>query len=81
MKVTENFEEYWALSSKFPEERLFLGVFCWPVNANTTLSGDVLDVMGVALFETRKLARKAQKTCCYHKTRVEKVRVIVEAIK
>ena len=66
--------ECWALSSKFPEGRLFLGIFCWEEFA-------ALDIMGVALFETRKEARKARKTCQYSKARVEKVRVTVEVIK
>ena len=69
--------EYWALSKKFPEERKFLGIYCWQKYIDWVM----LDIAGTALFETRKEAREAQKICNYHKARVEKVRVTVEVIK
>jgi len=73
MKVTISREKCWALSKQFLKNRCFLGLFCWD---NFTSPG----IMGVALFRTRKDAKKAQKTCFYLKTRVEKVRVTIEII-
>lgn len=77
MKVGKSVEKCWALSRKFQKRRLFLGLFCW-VAPPPALN---MIVMGVALFETRKGARQAQKSCLYRGTRVEKVCATVEAIK
>ena len=73
MKVERSYEECWALSTKFDHKRSFLNIFCWgfPIEPSK---------IGVALFETRKEARKAQKTCGYRKMRIEKVCVTVKAI-
>ena len=76
MKAIVSIEKCWALSCKFPEGRLFLGIYCW----KEFIDWVMLDTMGIALFETRKKAREAQKACCYNRTRVEKVHATVEAI-
>ena len=64
----------WALSSKFDHGRLLLGPYCWPL-------GEQPDRPRITIFLTRKQARKAQETCCYRKTRVERVYVTIEVAK
>lgn len=66
----------WGISYKFDYGRSLLGSYCWEAPVN------LAEVHGIrtAIFRTRKQARKAQKTCCYKKTRIERLCVTVEAI-
>ena len=75
MKTEAYSSKLWALSVKEDNERLFLGPYCWPNETPITVLDD-----SAKLFNTRKEARKAKKTCCYKKTHVEQVLVTVEPI-
>ncbi len=78
MKIETYSSKFWALSIKGDNERELLGPFSWPIG----ISGDPDGVLenSVMLFNTRKEAKKAKKTCCYKKTHVERVLVTVGPI-
>lgn len=77
--------KYWALSKKFGHYQLLLGKYCWLTvnrpNNDVMLTDIKNNDTNIALFKTRKQARKAQRTCCYGATRVERVLITIEVIK
>lgn len=62
----------WALSYMFDDNRYFLDKFCWQPPDKSSWTG-------IVLFRTRKLAREAQKTCCYY-SKIEKVVVTIKEL-
>lgn len=68
MKVTYT---KWVLSTKVRGGRILVPHPAWG-----WCSGNM--AIGVRLFHTREDARKAQEECCYSRTQVDKVQVIIE---
>ena len=70
--IKSHVDKAWVLTYKFDWGTAMLGKYCWKDATE--------DEYKIKIFRTRQQARKAQKTCCYEKTKIVRVNINISAV-